>query len=127
MSPDHNARSLLVRLAPDPKAFYWVPVLALFVPLSTNPYTQFVINLMLVYVLVAVGFNIVIGNLGQLAFTSTTCFGVGAYATGILMAQVGLPLWLALIIAATMGGLAGFLASVTALRGIRLYYLAIIT
>jgi branched-chain amino acid transport system permease protein len=124
---DRSTPSLAARLAADPKTFYCVPVLALFVPLLTNPYTQFVVNLMLVYVLVAVGFNILIGNLGQLAFTSTTCFGIGAYAMGILMAQTGLPFWSGLIVAGTMGGLAGLLASVTALRGIRLYYLAIIT
>jgi branched-chain amino acid transport system permease protein len=120
-------RSLALRLAAGPTAFYLVPILALFVPLFTNPYTQFIVNLMLVYVLVTVGFNIVIGNLGQLAFTSTTCFGIGAYAVGILMAQVNLPFWIGLIGAGAIGGIAGFLASVTALRGIRSYYLAIIT
>jgi branched-chain amino acid transport system permease protein len=127
MKSDPKSRSLVDRLAADPRAFYFVPILALFIPLFTNPYTQFVINLMLVYVLVAVGFNIVIGNLGQLAFTSTTFFGIGAYATGILMARVGLPFWIALVAGAAVAGFAGFLASITALRGIRLYYLAIIT
>jgi branched-chain amino acid transport system permease protein len=121
------APSLLARLAADSRVFYALPVLALFVPLFTNPYSQFVVNLMLVYVLVAVGFNIVIGNLGQLAFANTAFFGIGAYATGILMTHAGLPFWVALIPGGAMGALAGFLASVTALRGIRLYYLAIIT
>ncbi len=127
MVSDSSARSLPVRLAADTRLFYLLPVLALFVPLFTNPYTQFVVNLMLVYVLVAVGFNIVIGNLGQLAFANTACFGIGAYATGLLMADAGLPFWAALIPGGAMGALAGFLASVTALRGIRIYYLAIVT
>ena len=111
----------------DSRVFYFLPLLALFVPLLTNPYTQFVINLMLVYVLIAVGFNVVLGNLGQLAFTSTTCFGIGAYTTAIAMASVALPFWIALLAGAAMGAVAGLFASITALRGIRLYYLAIIT
>ena len=35
-----------------------------------------------VYVLVGVGFNVVIGNLGQLAFANAAFYGIGAYATG---------------------------------------------
>ena len=127
MVSDSPTRPLPARLSADTRLFYLLPLLALFVPLFTNPYTQFVINLMLVYVLVAVGFNIVIGNLGQLAFANTAFFGIGAYATGLLMADVGLPFWAALIPGGAMGALAGFLASVTALRGIRIYYLAIVT
>ncbi|MGI9407113.1 MAG: branched-chain amino acid ABC transporter permease [Hyphomicrobiaceae bacterium] len=107
--------------------FYLLPLAAAFIPLFANEYIQFMVNRMLVYVLVAVGFNLVVGNLGQLAFANTAFFGIGAYTTAIMMAHVGLPYWLALILAAIAGGFAGLLASITALRGIRLYYLAIIT
>jgi branched-chain amino acid transport system permease protein len=122
-----DARSLAARLGAGPWPVYCTLILALLVPLSTNQYTQFIVNLILVYVVVAVGFNIVIGNLGQLAFTSTTCFGIGAYTTAILMVHVSLPFWVALPGGAIMGAIAGVLASATALRGIRVYYLAIIT
>lgn len=110
-----------------PSIFYLLPLLAAVIPLFANEYIQFMANRMLVYVLVAVGFNLVVGNLGQLAFANTAFFGIGAYTTAIMMSHIGLPYWLALIIAAIAGGLAGLLASITALRGIRLYYLAIIT
>ena len=43
------------------------------------------------------------------------------------MVYAGVPYVLAIVASAVAGGVAGFLASVTALRGIRLYYLAIIT
>lgn len=109
------------------RVYYLVPVVALGVPFIANEYLQFMANLMLVYVLVTIGFNIVIGNLGQLAFANTAFFGIGAYATSILMVYAGVPYVLAALAAAIAGGLAGFLASVAALRGIRLYYLAIIT
>ena len=107
--------------------YYLVPVVALNIPFWANEYLLWVVNAMLVYILVTTGFNIIIGNLGQLAFANTAFFGIGAYTTAILMVYAGAPYVLAIIAAAIAGGIAGFLASVTALRGIRLYYLAIIT
>lgn len=109
------------------RVFYAAPLLALAVPLFANPYTQFIVNLMLVYVLVTVGFNLVLGNLGQLAFANTALFGIGAYTAAMLMAHAGWPFWAAILPAGMAGAMAGFLASVTALRGIRNYYLAIVT
>lgn len=109
------------------RVYYLAPVIALGIPFVANEYLQFMANLMLVYVLVTVGFNIVIGNLGQLAFANTAFFGIGAYTTAILMVYTGVPYVIAVFAATIAGGLAGFLASVAALRGIRLYYLAIIT
>lgn len=107
--------------------FWLLPLIAAFIPFITNEYTQFMVNRMLVYVLVCVGFNLVIGNLGQLAFANTAFFGIGAYATAIMMTHLGMPYVVALGVSAVVGGIAGLLASIAALRGIRLYYLAIIT
>ncbi len=100
---------------------------ALFVPLFTNEYTQYIVNLMLVYILVSVAFNVLIGNLGQLAFCNVAFFGIGAYTTGILMHHLGWPFWVAVLPSGFVGAAAGFLASVPALRGIRALYLAIMT
>lgn len=107
--------------------FWAVPAVLLLLPLATNDYTQFIVNGMLISVLVTLGFSLVIGNLGQLAFANTAFFGIGAYASAILSAKLGLP-WIATIpLAGAIGALGGFLASSAALRGIRAYYLAIIT
>jgi branched-chain amino acid transport system permease protein len=97
------------------------------VPLVTNSYVQFVVNLAVVYVLVSLGFNLVIGYLGQLAFANAALFGIGAYATGIGMAKFGLPYAAALALSAVCGTLFGILVGLPALRGIRRFYLAIIT
>ena len=107
--------------------YYAVPVACLPIPFVANEYLLWVANAILVYILVTTGFNIIIGNLGQLAFANTAFFGIGAYTTAILMVYAGVPYIIAIVAAAVVGGFAGFLASVTALRGIRLYYLAIIT
>lgn len=95
-------------------------------PFFVNDYVQFVINTMIVYCLVAVGFNVVIGYLGQLAFVSAGFFGVGAYATGLSMAHLGLPFPLAAVIGTLAGGLVGGLVGLPALR-VRGHYLAIIS
>ena len=68
--------------------FWLAPVLALALPLFTNEYHQYVINLILVYVLVGVGFNVVVGNLGQLAFSNVAFFGIGGYASAIFTTQL---------------------------------------
>ncbi|MEO9190067.1 MAG: branched-chain amino acid ABC transporter permease [Acetobacteraceae bacterium] len=96
------------------------------VPFGLNDYQQYIANLMLVYVVVAVGFNIVLGYIGQLAFANAAFFGVGAYAAAIAMGRGHLPFLVALALAALAGGCAGALISLPAQR-LRAYYLAIAT
>ena len=77
----------------DRRLFWLVPLVALPVPLLLNQYQQYVLNLMLVYVPVGIGFNVVVGNLGLLAFSNVAFFGIGAYTSGILMFHLGVPWW----------------------------------
>jgi len=108
-------------------AVYLGILAALFaVPSFTNEYSQYIVNLIVVYGLVAVGFNIVLGYLGQLAFANVALFGAGAYALGILMDFYGVPFWLGLLPSAALGGLAGALIGLPSLR-LKNYYLAIVT
>jgi branched-chain amino acid transport system permease protein len=95
-------------------------------PLGLSNYTQFVVNTMLVYCLVALGFNVIIGYLGQLAFASAAFFGAGAYAAGLAMARFGLPFPAAIVASALVGALVGTLVGLPALR-VRSHYLVIIT
>ena len=104
-----------------------LPIALLPVPLLLNPYQQYVLNTALLYVPVGIGFNLVVGNLGLLAFSNVAYFGLGAYTSGILMAQLGVPWWLTVVPAGVVGGIAGAIASIPALRGVRLFYLAIMT
>jgi branched-chain amino acid transport system permease protein len=109
------------------RAFWLLPILLLPLPLWLNQYQQYVLNTALLYVPVGIGFNLVVGNLGLLAFSNVAYFGLGAYASGVLMAQFGVPWWITLLPAALIGGVAGAIASIPALRGVRLFYLAIMT
>jgi branched-chain amino acid transport system permease protein len=111
----------------DRRVLWLLPLLVLPLPLLLNQYQQYVVNLVLVYVPVGIGFNVIVGNLGQLAFSNVAFFGIGAYGAGILMVHLGLPWWLAVLPAAALGALGGVAASIPALRGVRLFYLAIMT
>jgi branched-chain amino acid transport system permease protein len=106
----------------------WLGVLivAALPPFFVNDYVQYILNTILVYAVVTVGFNIVLGYAGQLAFANAAFFGVGAYATAISLGRWGWPLLLALPFAALVTGLVGLVVSLPALR-LRAYYLAIVT
>ncbi len=109
------------------RVFWLLPVLLLFLPPFLNQYQQYVVNTVLVYVLVGIGFNVVVGNLGLLAFSNVAYFGLGTYGSALLMAKLGWP-WAATVIpAGIIGALAGVITSIPAVRGVRLFYLAILT
>lgn len=95
-------------------------------PLVTNPYQLFVGNLMLIYIVLAVALNILIGYAGQLVFANGALFGIGAYASGLLMFDGGWPFWLALPVGGLITMVAGVLVAFPALR-LRSLYLALAT
>lgn len=95
-------------------------------PVFVNDYIRYIMNLMMVYAVVAIGFNIVLGYVGQLAFANAAFFGVGAYTTALAMDRLALPFWVALPLAGLVTACAGMLVSLPAQR-LRAYYLAIVT
>ncbi len=109
-----------------PAAMLLVLALLLALPAALNDYTQYIVNAILVYSLAGLGFNIVLGYLGQLAFINAAFFGLGAYATTLGMKLLGVPFWLMLLPAAAVGGVAGALTTLPALR-LKRYHLAIVT
>lgn len=57
----------------------------------------------LVYGVVAVGYNLLFGYTGMLSFGHAAFFGAGAYVTGIAIGQFGVP-WLAAVFLGVAGG-----------------------
>lgn len=112
----------------NPRRLVWpaLLVLAALPPFFINDYVQYILNMMLVYAVVTVGFNIVLGYAGQLAFANAAFFGVGAYTTAICMSRWHWGFLPALVAATLVTGLAGLIVSLPALR-LRAYYLAIVT
>ena len=96
------------------------------VPAVANPYYVYAANLALVYILLAIGLNLILGFAGQMAFAAGALFGIGAYSAGLLRLDAGLPFWLALPIGTLITTLSGVLIALPALR-LRGLYLALAT
>lgn len=104
-----------------------VLLLALFfVPLVTNNYTQFIVNLIMIYIIVAIGLNILLGYAGQFSFAHPAFFGIGAYCTGLLMIRLHFPFWFAFPVGGIFTAAIGLLVGFPALR-LRGLYLAMST
>lgn len=99
---------------------------ALCLPLMTDGYTQYVVNLVLVYVTIGIGFNILLGFAGQFAFASAAFMGIGAYTTAILSSTFGLPFWLCIPLAGIVATGLGLLCVIPAMRMASIY-LALVT
>jgi branched-chain amino acid transport system permease protein len=107
------------------KGILFFAVLSL-IPLFTNSYQQFIINLIFVNFLVGLGLAVLLGYCGQFAFASSGFMGVGAYTVGLSMVHLGFSFWLSLLIAAVMSLLFAWMVGFVGLRLTR-YYLAIAT
>jgi len=95
-------------------------------PALANPYILYVANIALIYVILAVGLNLLLGYAGQFAFANAALFGIGAYATGLLQVKLGLPFWVAFPAAVVLTTLIGLVVALPALRLSGLY-LALVT
>lgn len=92
-------------------------VFLLLLPLATrNAYHHFIMNLILINVILAVGLNIVKGFAGQVTVGHIALCAIGAYASAVFSAKFGLPFWLALPCAVIVTGAIGALVGVPAFR-----------
>jgi len=96
-------------------------ILAVCVPTFSNAYQLFIANLILIYVLLAVGLNILVGYAGQLAFANAAMFGIGAYGTALLQVHLSWPFYVAFPAGALIAMAVGLLISLPALRLSGLY------
>ena len=102
-------------------------VAALCVPLiNPNPYQLDVLTTSLLYALLALGLNLIVGLTGLLHLGYAAFFAIGAYTYGLLNLHWGCPFWVGWIPAAAIAGLCGVCLGVPALR-VRGDYLAIVT
>jgi len=98
------------------------------VPMLPNYYIR-IVDSLLIYILLGMGLNIVIGYAGLLDLGYVAFYAVGAYSYALLASpQLGLhlPFLMILPISALLGGLAGILLGIPVLR-LRGDYLAIVT
>jgi branched-chain amino acid transport system permease protein len=85
-----------------------------------------VFNLIGITVIAVTGLNILIGYCGQLSIGHAGFMAVGAYTTGVLTGELGLPFPVALLCAGLSAGLIGIIFGLPSVR-VKGFYLAITT
>ncbi len=103
-----------------------VAVAAGLLPAVLNGYYVYLLCVVFVYVVLAIGFNVVLGWSGQFAFVSAAFFGFGAFVSGRVTFLFGVPAEFAIVLGATGAALLGLLFGALAVR-LQRYYLAIVT
>lgn len=93
---------------------------------TTDAYAQYLINLMLVYVVVAQGLNLILGFAGMFAFAHGAFMAIGAYVSALLMNKLGVPYLVAMPAAGLAAALVGCTIGIPAIRVSGLY-LAMVT
>ena len=96
------------------------------VPPLIGPYFTRLVMFALIYALLALALNLVLGFRGELSLGHQTFFGVGAYVAAILSAAVNLPLLALLPIAGAFAAVVAFFVGLFALR-MRGAYFVIVT
>jgi branched-chain amino acid transport system permease protein len=95
-------------------------------PWLFGQYATVILTNALLYVVLALGLNVVVGYAGLLDLGFAAFFAVGAYTVGIATLHWGLNFWLALPIAVLLAMVAGIIIGTPTLR-LRSDYLAIVT
>jgi branched-chain amino acid transport system permease protein len=106
---------------------YALPTLT--IPVLNTPGSDFASVLfypVAIYVLMAIGLNIVVGEAGLLDLGYVAFFAIGAYTMALLGTELGLPFWVILPIAIVLSMIAGVVLGTPTLR-LRGDYLAIVT
>lgn len=95
-------------------------------PFTLGSYATVILTNALLYVVLALGLNIVVGYAGLLDLGYAAFFAVGAYTVGILTQHFGMNFWVTLPVAFLVAGIAGVIIGGPTLR-LRSDYLAIVT
>jgi len=103
-----------------------IVLLAVLPFIDASRYTMSIATSALIYVMLCMGLNVVVGYAGLLDLGYIAFFAVGAYVSGILTTVVGLPMWAALPATIVCCMLAGIIIGAPTLR-LRSDYLAIVT
>jgi branched-chain amino acid transport system permease protein len=100
--------------------------LSFLLPVFLPVYYLYLGNELMMYAILAIGLDLLLGWSGQFAFAHIAFFGVGIYGTALLRDRLGIPFVVGVPLAALFAGVIGFLIGVPATR-LRAVYLALAT
>ncbi len=89
-------------------------------------FSVYLVNLIIIQCIVAIGLNILVGYTGQISLGHAGFFAIGAFTTVMFVSKIGMPLFVALPLAAFISASFGFLLGLPSLR-LEGPYLAIAT
>jgi branched-chain amino acid transport system permease protein len=92
------------------------------VPAAGSRYYTFLANDIVIWALFATSLNLLVGYTGLVSFGHAAYFGIGAYATGLLMKQLAVPFPLAFLAAGVVAGLFALLFGFFCVRLTRIYF-----
>ncbi|MCA0241596.1 MAG: branched-chain amino acid ABC transporter permease [Proteobacteria bacterium] len=101
-------------------------VLLLVLPFTASGYVLYVVNLLMVFVVLALGMHVVIGEAGQFALSHTAFYGIGIYTAGLVNAAWHPPFVVSIVAGGLLSALLGYVIGLLALR-MRDIYLALAT
>jgi len=110
----------------DKRYLYILLIPVLLVPFVSEDYVVDVAVLSGIYIILALGLNVVVGYTGLLNLGFVAYYAIGAYGYALLNTKLGMGFWTALPVSVVLTTLAGFLLAVPALR-LKGDYLAIVT
>ncbi|MGB6008786.1 ABC transporter permease subunit [Castellaniella sp.] len=91
-----------------------------------NPYYLHLIETILIYAVLLLGLDIVVGYTGQVSLGHAGLFGIGAYTVGVLILQLNMPFWVTIPAAIAVTAVFGVILALPSLR-VTGPYLAMVT
>lgn len=76
-------------------------------PYYSGAYIVHIVNRVGIFIIAAIGLNILIGYCGQISVGHTAFMAIGAYTSAILSTKVGFPFWVAMPFGALVAGFVG--------------------
>lgn len=100
--------------------------LLLAAPLGVSGYYLYLLNVIFVNVILALGLNILMGEAGLFALAHVAFYGIGIYAAGLLTNLFGAPIPVGMLAGGLLAGALGYVIGVVSVR-LRDIYLALST
>jgi branched-chain amino acid transport system permease protein len=94
--------------------------------IGANEYHYFIMNLILINLIAAIGLQLLIGFTGLLSLGHAAFMGVGAYTSALLVTKWGCPFVLSILAAGLVAALLGIIVGIPSLR-IKGFYLMVAT
>src|SRR5580704_1648655 len=96
------------------------------IPFALGDYGHYLLATIMIYALVALSFNVLLGLGGQISIGHAAFWAIGAYACALSVIKLGLPFLLGVAVGGIVAALFGALVALPALR-VQGHYLAIAT